>query len=92
MLQTETKPFTTVVFAVTDEVPFVTVIVYSPYAKLPVDSNVATVLSSFHVSFPSTLSVPFVITNSAETGTALSKFTANFEALVALKLVIAPSI
>ncbi len=82
----------TVALAVTLAEPFVAVNVYSPYAKLPVPSNVATVLVSFHESLPSTAVLFFVIDIDVVSGCALSNSIVKIEALEALKLVIAPSI
>ena len=92
MLIAVTFSSSTVVFAVTEASPFLTVTVYSPVVSLAVATNVTAVLPSFHVSFKSTLLVPFVTSAVTAAGCALSNSTTKVSALVALKLVIAPSI
>lgn len=92
ILISSTLSASTVVLAVTVSMPLVAVNVYSPKAKLPVPSNVADVLASFHTSLPSTLVSFFVIDIDVVSFCACSKSIVKIEAFVALKLVIAPSI
>ncbi len=92
ILISSTFSSSTVVFAVTEASPFLAVISYSPLLNLAVPLNVAVFLSSLQLHAPD-CSVEFlVIVKTASAGTAFSNTASNVSALVALKLVIAPSI